>query len=120
EKEKLYSEAPELGNYVCRQCKKCDGILKINPSEIFMIEGIFDRQMEDGFIPDPSVYALRERLKHWFGQKEKALKEYIDQSVKVDPENDYSELNKTCPCNIDINRKLKLAHSKLSKEGYLF
>jgi uncharacterized protein len=119
EKEALYSNALELGNYVCRQCKKCDGKTDINPTEMFLLEGEFDRQMQDGLIPDPAVYALRERLKHWFAQNESAIKKY--QSVKqVNPQMDYSFLNELCPYNIDIDRKLKLVHSKLSEGEFVF
>ena len=120
EKEELYTNAMELGNYVCRQCKKCDGQTKFTPSQIFELEGIFDRQMEDGFIPDPAFYALRERLKHWFAQQGKAMVRYAALPEKVNPETDYSFLNPTCPYHIDIDRKLKMAHAKLGGTEYLF
>jgi hypothetical protein len=37
----------------------------------------------------------------------------------VDPGHDYSELSRLCPYGIDIDRKLKIAHGKLSKERYI-
>lgn len=111
--------AIELNDYVCRQCKTCDSPL-VQPSEIFAIEGEFDRQMENGRITDPAHYALRERLKHWFQQDKSAQARYAAYEGKVDPAMDYSFLNSLCPHNIDINRKLKLAHSKLSTEDYIF
>ncbi len=101
-------------------CKKCDGIADIDPSVIFEIEGIFDRQMDNGIVPNSAEFALRERLKHWFDQTEKAKAKYKITTTQVNPEKDYSSLNKTCPYNIDIDRKLKLAHSKLSESAYLF
>jgi uncharacterized protein len=119
EKEELYTNAQELGKYVCRQCKKCDGKTHINPSDIFLLEGEFDRQMEDGWIPDPAEYALRERLKHWFAQNENASKKYR-QVEQVKESTNYCFLNEFCPYQIDIDRKLKLAHSKLSLGEFVF
>ena len=120
EKEQLYRSAPELGSYVCRQCKKCRGAGGFAPYEIFLLEGLFDRQMSDYSIPDPQTYALQERLKHWFDQKDWARKEYAKRTQKVDPERDYTTLNILCPYGIDVDRKLKIAHSKLAGDGYLF
>lgn len=120
EKEILYRDATELGDYVCRQCGKCDGIMKVNPSEIFLLEGEFDRQMNDGRVPDPAQYALAERLKHWFMQQESAIRKYQNRSIKINPDQDYSVLNSKCPYSIDIHRKLILAHSKLCADEYIF
>jgi len=39
---------------------------------------------------------------------------------KVDPERDYTALNLLCSYGIDVDRKLKIAHSKLAGGGYLF
>ncbi len=119
ELEDVKKNAVELTDYVCRQCHTCDSPL-IKPSEIFVLEGEFDRQMDDGRIADPAHYALRERLKHWFAQDKSAQARYAAYEGKVDPTNDYSFLNAMCPYRIDINRKLKLAHSKLSTENYIF
>ncbi len=115
----LKKNAVELNDYVCRQCQTCDSPL-IKPSEIFAIEGEFDRQMDDGRITDPAHYALRERLKHWFAQDKSAQARYAAYEGTVDPAVDYSFLNALCPHNIDINRKLKMAHAKLSMENYIF
>ena len=120
EKEILFSSAIELGKYVCRMCKKCDGKTDINPTEIFLLEGQFDRQMDDGMVPDAALYALRERLKHWFAQQENAAQKYQALDNKVDVNTDYTFLNDFCPYHIDVNRKLKLAHSKLANDGYIF
>ena len=51
ELKELKNNAVELGDYVCRQCKTCDSPM-IKPSEIFEMEGEFDRQMDDGRIND--------------------------------------------------------------------
>ncbi|MBT4286115.1 MAG: aldo/keto reductase [Deltaproteobacteria bacterium] len=120
EKEALYFKAPELGDYVCRQCGKCDEENGFKPSELFLLEGIFDRQMDNGKVENPESFALRERLKHWFFQEEIALQKYQKLSPKVNPDKDYSALNSTCPYGIDVNKKIKLAHSKLSQKRFIF
>jgi aryl-alcohol dehydrogenase-like predicted oxidoreductase len=120
EKEALYREAPELGRYVCRQCGKCRASDGFAPWEVFAVEGLYDRQMTDFQVPDPGQYALQERLKHWFLQTEWAQEEYRRLDRKVDPEADYSALNLLCPYAIDVDRKLKAAHAKLSGGEYLF
>jgi aryl-alcohol dehydrogenase-like predicted oxidoreductase len=120
EKEELFRSAPELGNYVCRLCGKCRNGDGFDPSEVFVIEGLFDRQMESYVTPDPSLYALQERLKHWFDQTDWAREEYRKLPLSIDPERDYRSLNRLCPYGIDIDRKLKIAHAKLSGSGYLY
>ncbi|KPJ88103.1 MAG: aldo/keto reductase [Spirochaetes bacterium DG_61] len=120
EKEELYRSAPELGDYVCRICEKCLDENGFKPWEIFLLEGLYDRQMDSGRIPDPAHYALQERLRFWFDQREWAREEYRGSAHKVNPEEDYRRLNALCPYGIDIDRKLKIAHSKLSEEEYIF
>jgi aryl-alcohol dehydrogenase-like predicted oxidoreductase len=120
EKEELYRSAPELGSYVCRLCSRCRGLDGFEPYAVFLLEGLFDRQMNDYTIADPGEYALRERLKHWFDQKQWAQEEYHRLKDKVEPQQDYSALNALCPYGIDVDRKLKIAHSKLSGDVYLF
>ncbi|MBD3290714.1 aldo/keto reductase [candidate division KSB1 bacterium] len=119
EQEELFSKAPELGNYVCRLCGDCD-TAEFRPSQIFLMEGEYDRQMDDGTVPGPAQYALRERLKHWFAQTDSARERYQHYPRKVDPNADYNHLNEKCPYGINIDRKLKLAHSKLSKGDVIF
>jgi predicted aldo/keto reductase-like oxidoreductase len=118
EKEKLYRSAPELGNYVCRLCGQCvrNGF---DPQKVFLLEGLFDRQMDDMRVGDSAEYALRERLRFWFGQQELAKAEYRDLVQKVDPSADYSALSPLCPYGIDIDRKLKIAHGKLAEPRYI-
>lgn len=120
EKEALYLKAPELGDYVCRLCKKCKDDGGFEPYGVFLLEGMYDRQMDDKRVGNPEAYALRERLKFWFSQAERARREYQLLKYSVNPEKDYSYLNKKCPYGIDIDRKLKIAHSKLSDDGYIF
>ncbi len=118
DREEMFRTAPELGDYVCRLCGLCRES-SFDPEEIFLLEGMFDRQMDDGRVPDAARYALRERLKHWFDQAQKAQQEYAALARKVDPAVDYRGLNIRCPYGIDIDRKLKLAHGKLSAERYI-
>jgi hypothetical protein len=75
--------------------------------------------MDDMRVSDSGDYALRVTLKSWFGQKEPAVKEYAALSPKVDPGKDYGYLNPRCLYGIDIDRKLKIAHSKLSRAGFI-
>jgi uncharacterized protein len=118
EKQELFRGAPELGDYVCRLCAKCR-TPEFDPQEIFLLEGVFDRQMDDMRVTDAARYALRERLKQWFAQGEMARGEYAELKRRVDPTRDYGALSKLCPYGIDIDRKLKIAHGKLSREPYL-
>ncbi len=118
EKQDLYATAPELGTYVCRLCGKCR-TADFDPQSVFLLEGLCDRQMDDMRITDTGIYALRERLKGWFAQTERAQSEYAALAVKVDPTRDYGSLARLCPHGIDIDRKLKIAHAKLTKDGYI-
>ena len=85
EQESLYRNAPELGNYVCRLCNKClpcpEGI---DIPALFKLEGYFDRQMADGIIADIADFALKERLRFWFGNKGMAMERYQETPVKAD------------------------------------
>jgi predicted aldo/keto reductase-like oxidoreductase len=116
----LYTSAVELGSYVCRRCGKCRDGAGINPQEIFLIEGLFDRQMDSLEEVHPPHYALQERLKHWFGQTAWARKEYELLENKVDPSADYSPLNARCPYGINVDRKLKIVHAKLYPDRYVY
>ena len=116
EKEDLFKQAPELGDYVCRFCGDC-AVNGFDPQTIFSVEAMFDRQMDDQRVDDSAQYALRERLKHWFGQKELAQEEYASLKQKVDTSADYSDLSSHCPYGINVDRKLKIAHAKLTPGG---
>ena len=115
EKQELYRTAPELGDYVCRLCDKCR-TPEFDPQKVFLLEGMFDRQMDDMRVGDAARYALQERLKQWFAQAELARSEYRALTPKVDPSRSYRDLSALCPYRIDIDRKLKIAHGKLSPD----
>jgi hypothetical protein len=70
-------------------------------------------------VTDTARYALRERVRQWFQQAELARTEYQALVPKVDPSKDYSALSALCPYRIDVDRKLKIAHGKLSQKQYI-
>jgi predicted aldo/keto reductase-like oxidoreductase len=119
EREELIRTAPELGDYVCRRCGKCavDGL---DPQRYFLLEGLYDRQMDDRRLGDTAQYALRERLRFWFAQRDEARREYAALPLKIDPERSYRHLNAACPYGIDIDRKLRVVHEKLGQDGFIF
>jgi predicted aldo/keto reductase-like oxidoreductase len=114
EKEKIYMGAPELGDYVCRQCMKClpcpEGI---DIPLLCKLEGHYDRQMDDGAVDNTSDYALRERLKFWYGGQDIAREGYNAVSIKADKCNECGECLPRCPYDIDIIQKMKNIDFKL-------
>lgn len=118
--EQLYTDAPELGTYVCRQCGKCLPCPEGIPiPEIFLYEGYFDRQMADGIVTNASDFALKERLRFWFGNKNMAMQRYSKLEVKADRCTECKECIPKCPYGIDIVRKLSICDYKLaSKDIY--
>jgi len=119
EMQEVHRTAPELGDYVCRFCGEC-ATPQFDPQDVFRLEALFDRQMDNRRLDDTANFALRERLRFWFRQDSEARAEYAQLPAQVDPHKDYSELNKACPYGIDIDRKLKISHDKLGADGYLF
>ena len=75
--------------------------------------------MDDMRVTDTARYALRERLKHWFAQAETARTEYASLCAEGGPVAGLQRLSALCPYGIDVDRKLKIAHGKLSREPYL-
>lgn len=133
EMERLFFEAEELGNYVCRQCDEClpcpEGI---NIPEIFKYEGWYDRQMRD-YEPHPTEeYIMREHLAFWFNGTDDPKDErktflYLDRPIKAYRSLEKNYLSCTncgicterCPYDIDVVKKLKIVHKKLSGEDIL-
>ncbi len=115
DKERLYRESPELGNYVCRQCGLClpcpEGI---DLPRVFELEGWYDRQMADGKVVDTAEYALRERLRFWFGNRDLARATYDALDIKADRCTQCGACTPRCPYGIDIVRKLGIADYKLA------
>ncbi|HOS44218.1 MAG TPA: aldo/keto reductase [Armatimonadota bacterium] len=110
----LYATAPEYRHYICRQCTHCQVVAGVHLSRIFELEGWYDRQMWDGIVTNPEDFALRMRLGTWFGQSHIARDTYAREAIQIDPEADYADLNGRCAHGLDIGRKLKIAHAKLS------
>jgi predicted aldo/keto reductase-like oxidoreductase len=118
EKQDLYETAPEYAGYVCRQCAKClDSDQGLDIKSIFAAEGYFDRQMYTGNIPDPAEYALRERLRFWFGNQGLAQERYSKLKVKVPKDLNPKSIHGKCPYGIDVPRKLRIAAWKLTGDS---
>lgn len=110
-----YARMPELGTYVCRQCGRCVPCPKGIPiQEIFKYEGYFDRQLANGVWIDTADYALRERLRFWFNNKQLAIDRYTRLPVKADRCTSCGACAGKCPYGIDIVRKLSIADYKLA------
>ena len=108
--------APELGTYVCRQCRNCTVLNNGSAlKRIFELEGKVDRQMDSRRPVNAAEYALRERLKGWFGTKARAQDAYETTTPSAEQLLEFE----LAPCRygIDIPRKLRLAHSKLARSG---
>lgn len=117
EKEQLLESASELGDYVCRQCGKCMPCsVGVDITEVFRLEGLFDRQMHSGDVDNSAEYALSERLKHWFGTKELAKEAYAELDGDASQCTECGECMDKCPYNIDIISKLKNVDYKLAPE----
>ncbi len=113
----LMKDAPELGDYVCRQCNKCMPCeYGVDITENFRLEGIFDRQMTNGEVEDSAKYALSERLKHWFRTQDMAKEGYKELVGKASDCTECGECLSKCPYNIDIIKKLKNVDYKLNPQ----
>jgi predicted aldo/keto reductase-like oxidoreductase len=121
EKEQWFFESPELGTYVCRLCDKClpcpEGI---DIPRIFELEGWYDRQMWDGIVRDPGDYALRNSVRFWFDNQERALAAYAALPVKTDACTDCGECEPRCPYHLPITDKLRHVHYKLTEAKTLY
>lgn len=118
EKEELYRTAPELGNYVCRQCGNCQPCPEgLSIREIFRLEGCFDRQMLTGTVKDPGDYALRKRLRYWYAISQRAVDRYEQLEVKADRCTGCNACTPKCPYSIDIVRKLEMVDYKIRMYG---
>lgn len=115
EKGRWFFDAPELGQYVCRQCGKCLPCpQEIDIPRVFLLEGQYDRQMKDDLVRDPAEYALRDRLRFWFGNQDYAQKIYASLVSGALACNRCGECEPRCPYGLPIIRKLTIAHEKLT------
>ncbi|MEJ6951217.1 aldo/keto reductase [Natronospora cellulosivora (SeqCode)] len=115
EKEDLYKNAIELGDYICRQCNKCSVSENYgeNLKEVFKLEGYYDRQMRDGKARNPAEFALRDRLRFWLGDVELAKAEYRKIKINAFALLDEKKFFKPCLYNLDIEKKLRIINYKL-------
>jgi predicted aldo/keto reductase-like oxidoreductase len=115
EQERWFFEAPELGSYVCRLCDQClpcpEGV---NIPRIFELEGWYDRQMWDGVVRDPADYALRDRLRFWFQNEDRARATYGAIPIKANACTDCGVCEPRCPYHLPIVDKLRHTHYKLT------
>jgi len=111
--ESILRDAPELGDYVCRQCGKC-AMPDLDLPNVFELEGKFDQQMFDGRPTDAPDYALRQRLRYWFNNQARAIELYKPYTARVQALLQAGTPLPSCPYGIDLRFKLKLAHAKLT------
>ncbi len=115
----LLKNAPELGNYVCRQCRECSvlpGSQGIRLKKLFELEGKFDRQMNTLYSADAGTYALQQRLCKWFGNGERAksyYSEHEDNFAEIIGESGAVKFSE-CRYGIDIPRKIRIVKEKLT------
>ena len=121
ERERLFVEAPELGTYVCRLCDKCLPCPeKIDIPRLFELEGVYDRQMWDAVVRDPADFALRNRLRFWFDNQERARAAYAGVAVKADACTNCGDCEPRCPYKLPIVSKLRHTHYKLAGAPVLY
>lgn len=109
----ILRDAPELGDYVCRQCGECR-TADLDLPRVFELEGKYDQQMFDGRPHDVADYALRERLRFWFHNQERAAEMYAPYAEGVAALLGSGAALPGCPYGIDLAYKLRIAHLKLT------
>ncbi|MEA3337889.1 MAG: aldo/keto reductase [Chloroflexota bacterium] len=121
ERDQWVFDAPELGNYVCRLCDKCLPCPEnINIPLVFEMEGRFDRQMWDGVVRNPGDYWLRNSLRFWFGNQDRAVAGYDALPVRADACSDCGDCEPRCPYNLPIVDKLRHVHYKMTNAEVLY
>ncbi|RCW52197.1 aldo/keto reductase [Halanaerobium sp. ST460_2HS_T2] len=121
DKEELFANAEELGDYICRQCDECSVSKEFgeNIKDVFRMEGYFDRQMYDGRPRNPAEYALRDRLRFWFGDRELAENRYQNLELKAADLLTKEAEFKACKYRLDIKNKLEIVDYKLGESDVM-
>jgi predicted aldo/keto reductase-like oxidoreductase len=102
---------------VCRLCGECLPCPQaVDIPRIFTLEGVYDRQMWDGIVRDPGDYFMRQVLRFWFINEERARAAYKDLEIKADACTDCGECEPRCRYQVPIVEKLRHAHYKLTVE----
>ncbi len=112
----ILRDAPELGDYICRQCGQCR-LPDLDLPKVFELEGKFDQQMFDGRPTTAPDYALRMRLRFWFDNQRRAIEMFKPYAAAVDEALASRRALPPCPYGIDLPYKLLLAHRKLTSDG---
>lgn len=114
EEEEWFRVAPELGNFVCRQCGKCLPCpVGIDIPKVFLVEGAFDRQVMDGVDRGEEENRWRYTLAHWYGNEKWAKMLYEDLDVKPTACRKCGECERRCPYNIPVMKRIESIASKI-------
>ena len=70
--------------------------------------------MWDGVVRDAADYALRNALRFWFMNEERAQAAYTELPVRADACTDCGECEPRCPYDLPIVDKLRHGHFKLT------
>jgi predicted aldo/keto reductase-like oxidoreductase len=69
--------------------------------------------MWDGIVRDPGDYWLRNSLRFWFDNQDRARAAYAALRFKAHARTDCGECEVRCPYRLPVTNKLRQAHCKL-------